>query len=413
MRKCTAPKGRIIQTILLAYALVQLGPSSPSRASPPAGVSEAEAACRSQMIEEFLNNQLDPAIAKAVASHPGAETDGFSEHLAAVRAQTRQAATNFEAEEITPAKVRTVLQLTTSNMAQYLDAFDAEVTRLQQDGRFNNAQIAERAWLHAMDLRDGGRIRTDPSRITAYKTQMMAFFVDFPLDEQDRALLSPDELTKGSGLLDFLSLNAIPGIRLPFYGVYRHEHLPGCISAGPRGRAVISWLIKSKPSDAIIGSLLLDGQQGDQHDQHTNGQPPLTFEHPHRPDEPMSLADHFADTFQQAAQASRVKRSANLDIDTARAEFFALYPDKPGVDAARTKFANLLTEVDLYYFSLYLQSGMSDAEVRRISAVDMATGGAYGHGIQRSAVGAFRRWVDVAREAMGAVPRDPSAGAIN
>ncbi|MGC2221255.1 MAG: hypothetical protein WA624_02260 [Methylocella sp.] len=160
--------------------------------------------------------------------------------------------------------------------------------------------------------------------------------------------------------------------------------------------------------DVIIGSPLTEGKMpaGD-------GSKNVPIANPRSGFEQGSVLDNFATGMQSAGQAAGGKADFLVKVDAAREEFFNLYPDKPGVEEARTKLADLLAQIDLYYLTLYLPAGMSDAEIRRVAALDLFTGGAFGHGLKPSAQNAFARWVDAAREAMGAVPRDPMSGKVN
>jgi hypothetical protein len=160
--------------------------------------------------------------------------------------------------------------------------------------------------------------------------------------------------------------------------------------------------------DVIIGSPLTEGKMpaGD-------GSKNVPIANPRSGFEQGSVLDNFATGMQSAGQAAGGKADFLVKVDAAREEFFNLYPDKPGVEEARTKLADLLAQIDLYYLPLYLPAGMSDAEIRRVAALDLFTGGAFGHGLKPSAQNAFARWVDAAREAMGAVPRDPMSGKVN
>ena len=131
------------------------------------------------------------------------------------------------------------------------------------------------------------------------------------------------------------------------------------------------------------------------------------------PPESNSLLDDFARTFQQAADVAGQKRAFAVRLNDARQKYFVLYPDKRGIEEARQTLASLLAEIDLYYLSQYVAAGMSDAEIARVAALDRATGGPLGGGISYYAQGAFRLWIDRAREAMGAIPRDKQAGGVN
>jgi hypothetical protein len=57
---------------------------------------------------------------------------------------------------------------------------------------------------------------------------------------------------------------------------------------------------------------------------------------------------------QQAEAAGRDKAQFILDINKARAQFWATYPDKAGAAKAREEFANLLFYKDFYYLRLML-----------------------------------------------------------
>jgi hypothetical protein len=162
--------------------------------------------------------------------------------------------------------------------------------------------------------------------------------------------------------------------------------------------------------DVIIGSPLLQGKlpAGD-----GSNSPAATYDNSNSTFEPGSLLDNFATGIESAGRAAGLKAGFLVKVDSARKEFFDLYPDKPGIEEARSKLADLLAQIDLYYLSMYASAGMSDAEIRRVKALDFMTGGQVGHGLQPSAEAAFSRWVDAAREAMGASPRDPMAGKVN
>ena len=121
----------------------------------------------------------------------------------------------------------------------------------------------------------------------------------------------------------------------------------------------------------IIGSPLTEGKMpaGD-------GSKNVPIANPRSGFEQGSVLDNFATGMQSAGQAAGGKADFLVKVDAAREEFFNLYPDKPGVEEARTKLADLLAQIDLYYLTLYFPAGMSDAEIRRVAALDLFTGGA-------------------------------------
>ncbi len=110
--------------------------------------------------------------------------------------------------------------------------------------------------------------------------------------------------------------------------------------------------------DVIIGSPLTEGKMpaGD-------GSKNVPIANPRSGFEQGSVLDNFATSMQSAGQAAGGKADFLVKVDAAREEFFNLYPDKPGVEEARTKLADLLAQIDLYYLTLYLPAGMSDAEI--------------------------------------------------
>ncbi len=65
------------------------------------------------------------------------------------------------------------------------------------------------------------------------------------------------------------------------------------------------------------------------------------------------------------AEGARVKAEFNRDITAARAKFWATYPDKPGFEAARDKFVEMLRTKDMYFLIL-----------RSMAAIGNSAGGA-------------------------------------
>jgi hypothetical protein len=55
-------------------------------------------------------------------------------------------------------------------------------------------------------------------------------------------------------------------------------------------------------------------------------------------------------------EAVAKKAEMNQELAAARARFWATYPDKPGFEAARVKFVELLHEKDMYYMILFCSS---------------------------------------------------------
>lgn len=92
----------------------------------------------------------------------------------------------------------------------------------------------------------------------------------------------------------------------------------------------------------------------------------------------------------------------NAEIAKARAEFFASagLPDQR--DAARRRFAELLSVKDASYFVPLLTHGTSDLYSRaRIDALALVNGGEIDAGIPRPARAALDRWVEAVRSSLG------------
>jgi hypothetical protein len=103
---------------------------------------------------------------------------------------------------------------------------------------------------------------------------------------------------------------------------------------------------------------------------------------------------------QQAEAAGQDKAQFILDINKARAQFWATYPDKPGAAKAREEFANLLFYKDFYYLRLMLIGSQGrDLTARRgpdfiAHILDLSVGlQAVDGGIRQSAKPEFFEWV--------------------
>lgn len=91
----------------------------------------------------------------------------------------------------------------------------------------------------------------------------------------------------------------------------------------------------------------------------------------------------------------------NRDIAAARARFWATYPDKPGFQAARDKFVEMLHQKDIYfliliYSSSEMQNSVPEAPKGSVAELlDRYVGGTQlDNGISRTSLQEFQDWVD-------------------
>ena len=206
-----------------------------ARAQIPSDVGRTAEACAPEIINAFLLREFDVTAAKALKAHQASEDSDLGRQIAAARERTRHVIEQFEADDVTPIKMRKALALS-PYITPHLDVYDAEVARLQRSGGMSPAAIAERAWLRARDAADGGRIVTEPDRTSADGAKILVFAADYPLSDSERSMLPPSQRANSSfGLLSFMALYGVPGIRFPYYGGFRSSELPRCMAApGPR-----------------------------------------------------------------------------------------------------------------------------------------------------------------------------------
>ena len=205
-----------------------------ARAQPPSDIGRSVQDCIPGIMNGFMTEYFDLVAKRTLDAHHASPDSNLGRQIATARERTRQVIGEFEADELTPAKMKSALQLV-PNLAAHLDVYDAEVKRLQQSGT-NPASTAERAWLRTRDAADGSRMVSDPDQVTAFKAKAIVFAVDYPLNDRDRLMLSPSEVSGPLySLLDFIALHGVPGVRFPYYGGYRTDKLRSCIVApGPR-----------------------------------------------------------------------------------------------------------------------------------------------------------------------------------
>jgi hypothetical protein len=105
-------------------------------------------------------------------------------------------------------------------------------------------------------------------------------------------------------------------------------------------------------------------------------------------------------------EAARLKADFNERIAAARKQFWATYPDKPGAVQARTTFADLLRQKDLYFMQNTLTFATDErtraqrdpkAAAPIFKTLELATGGRVDGGIRQSAKPEFYDWVDAVR----------------
>jgi hypothetical protein len=98
----------------------------------------------------------------------------------------------------------------------------------------------------------------------------------------------------------------------------------------------------------------------------------------------------------------RAKAQFNQDIAVARAKFWATYPDKPGFEAARDKFVEMLRSKDMYFLVLRSMAAIGNsASGLKVNTADYAklgdlyVGGApLDNGISRPSEPEFSDWAD-------------------
>ena len=107
-------------------------------------------------------------------------------------------------------------------------------------------------------------------------------------------------------------------------------------------------------------------------------------------------------------EAVKKKGEMNRELAAARAQFWATYPDKPGAEAARQKFADLLHEKDIYYLILnqYPQNAaltQQHGQGAVASLFDLYVGGVkLDNGIPRTAQPEFFDWAEAFRKNLAA-----------
>ncbi len=98
----------------------------------------------------------------------------------------------------------------------------------------------------------------------------------------------------------------------------------------------------------------------------------------------------------------RAKAQFNQDIAVARAKFWATYPDKPGFEAARDKFVEMLRTKDMYFLILRSMAAIGNsASGLRVNTADYSKlgdlyvgGTPLDNGISRPSEPEFTDWAD-------------------
>jgi hypothetical protein len=432
-RKRFSPK---ILIILLSLGACLCGVVTPSASLSAASEKRLapKAITPQQFADYYLKYCLLPRIGEIVSAVPPSDQASTSRKLDNWAAEIHDAIVDFESIEITPEIAASALRADGYDDA-VINSFNSKMSGLRLGDK---AETEQQVVATTQDLiaASTGQSRANASVVRDMLRKWAYSRGEGSVDPDEIEEMENDPALGHQKFLNRLDYLFGPGQPVdfpkPYYLFVRDDLASGTLSyvatvateqAKNESGPVPSDSVTSAPlagvpqrsfptiaGDVIIGSPLLQGKlpAGD-----GSSSAAATYDNPNSGFEPGSLLDNFATGIESAGRAAGLKAGFLVKVDSARKEFFDLYPDKPGIEEARSKLADLLAQIDLYYLSMFASAGMSDAEIRRISALDLLTGGRVGHGLQPSAEAAFSRWVDAAREAMGASPRDPMAGKVN
>jgi hypothetical protein len=107
-----------------------------------------------------------------------------------------------------------------------------------------------------------------------------------------------------------------------------------------------------------------------------------------------SIGDHVGSLVQNTGEFAALKGQLHAQIVAARANFWRLYPEKPGFAAAREELAHRLRDKDNYY--LFIRSGPLNHP-----GFAQLTGGEVDGGITKLAEPAFQMWEQAVRQNFG------------
>ena len=125
-----------------------------------------------------------------------------------------------------------------------------------------------------------------------------------------------------------------------------------------------------------------------------------------------TIASELSRSLDLANDANKLTAELNKAIELARQNFFARFPDKPGIDDAEAGFAQKLREKDSYYVMFAVQGGMDDP-ITRVPNLIGYLGGTVAeedlnkfpktvdHGIRPYAMPLFVDWIYAVRRAEG------------
>ncbi len=113
------------------------------------------------------------------------------------------------------------------------------------------------------------------------------------------------------------------------------------------------------------------------------------------------MGERMAEVIDSARAYAAEKQALEFRIQAARTRFFALHPDKEGIEQAENELADLLFVKDVHYLSLFLVEGASPDAKRRAMGMNALTGGELDGGSHEGAWVSFTKWVDAVRKPLG------------